>query len=108
MKILLCPRNWNLRPGLLEPQNQDLQVRFHYENFISKKPALIYLPNTVSKTKVPLTIINHDHCIVEAIITLTSSDFYETSPMLRGGNRGSNTVEFISAACSQNTVTQIQ
>eukprot|EP00116_Pleurobrachia_bachei_P000746 sb/3461008/ len=32
--------------------------------------------------------------LVEAIITVTSSDFYETSPMLRGGNRGSNTAEF--------------
>ena len=37
--------------------------------------------------------------VVEAIITVTSSDFYETSPMLRGGNRGSNTAEFKSEQC---------
>eukprot|EP00116_Pleurobrachia_bachei_P014482 sb/3474744/ len=37
--------------------------------------------------------------ILKAIITVTSSDFYETSPMLRGGNRGSNTAEFKSEQC---------
>ena len=38
-------------------------------------------------------------CIVEAIMTLTSSDFDKTSPMLNDGNGGSNTAEFKFGKC---------
>ena len=37
--------------------------------------------------------------VVEAIITLTSSNFDKSSPMLNDGNGGSNTAEFKFGKC---------
>eukprot|EP00116_Pleurobrachia_bachei_P017143 sb/3477405/ len=56
-------------------------------------------PETIATCLVVWALLGMADTIVEAIITVTSSDFYETSPMLRGGNRGSNTAEFKSEQC---------